>query len=129
MGRLARMVALELFHHVTQRGNRRLPTFFQENDYRLYLTLLAEGCRCCAVQLWSSAAAHLGQHDPTGLLDMLAWQATHPLPVWQEALASPEDDEVLTRLRTTTHASRPLGAESSARNWKLCWTAAFTPFR
>ena len=37
MGRLARVVVPALPHHVTQRGNRRLPTFFQETDYRLYL--------------------------------------------------------------------------------------------
>jgi len=31
--------------HVTQRGNRRQPAFFQYVDYRLYLDLLAEECR------------------------------------------------------------------------------------
>jgi putative transposase len=29
-------------HHVTQRGNRRQQTFFQEEDYAAYLTLLSE---------------------------------------------------------------------------------------
>lgn len=53
MGRLARVVVSELPHHVTQRGNRRLPTFFKENDYRCYLSLLAEECRRCVVQLWA----------------------------------------------------------------------------
>ena len=53
MGRLARVVVPELPHHVTQRGNRRVPTFFQDHDYRLYLLLLAEECRRCAVQLWA----------------------------------------------------------------------------
>ena len=32
--RLARVVVPGVAHHVTQRGNRRQPTFFQEDDYR-----------------------------------------------------------------------------------------------
>ncbi|MHB9023262.1 MAG: transposase, partial [Armatimonadota bacterium] len=45
MARLARVVVPDIPHHVTQRGNRRLPTFFADTDYRLYLSLLAEECR------------------------------------------------------------------------------------
>jgi putative transposase len=33
MARLARVVVPGVAHHVTQRGNRRRPTFFQEEDY------------------------------------------------------------------------------------------------
>ena len=33
MARLARVVVPGVAHHVTQRGNRRQPTFFQEEDY------------------------------------------------------------------------------------------------
>jgi len=53
MGRIARVVVPGLPHHVTQRGNRRLPTFFQDDDYRLYLDLLAEECRRHAVEIWA----------------------------------------------------------------------------
>ena len=53
MGRLARVVVPGYPHHVTQRGNRRLPTFFQDDDYRLYLDLLAEECRRQAVEIWA----------------------------------------------------------------------------
>ena len=35
MPRLARAVAPGVPHHVTQRGNRRQRTFFNEADYRL----------------------------------------------------------------------------------------------
>ena len=42
MARLARLVVPGLPHHVTQRGNRRGTTFFEEGDYALYLDLLAE---------------------------------------------------------------------------------------
>jgi putative transposase len=42
MARLARIVIPGVPHHVTQRGNRRLPVFFSDDDRRLYLALLAE---------------------------------------------------------------------------------------
>ncbi|MEK0082105.1 transposase [Geminicoccaceae bacterium SYSU G07066] len=40
-------------HHVTQRGNRRQPTFFGDADYRLYRDLLASGCRRHGVAVWA----------------------------------------------------------------------------
>src|SRR5690606_11507519 len=45
MARLARIVIPGAAHHVTQRGNRRLPVFFSDDDRRLYLALLAEAAR------------------------------------------------------------------------------------
>jgi putative transposase len=53
MARLARIVIPEVPHHVTQRGNRRLPVFFCDDDRREYLRLIAEaagkeGVRCLA---------------------------------------------------------------------------------
>ena len=45
MARLARIVVPGLAHHVTQRGNRGLETFFGKADYALYKALVAEQCR------------------------------------------------------------------------------------
>jgi len=42
MSRLARVVVPGIPHHVTQRGNRRMPTFLCEEDYQVYLDLMAE---------------------------------------------------------------------------------------
>ena len=42
MARLARVVVPGMPHHVTQRGNRRQPTFFRDDDYQAYLDLMAE---------------------------------------------------------------------------------------
>ena len=53
MARLARVVAPGIPHHVTQRGNRRQPTFFQDTDYQLYLDLAAEWCQKQGVQIWA----------------------------------------------------------------------------
>lgn len=42
MPRMPRLVIPGLPHHVTQRGNRRLQTFFSDDDYFAYTKLLAE---------------------------------------------------------------------------------------
>ena len=53
MARLARVIAPGFPHHITQRGNRRLPTFFRDEDYEAYLALMAEWCRTCGVEVWA----------------------------------------------------------------------------
>ncbi|MEO5347889.1 MAG: transposase [Magnetococcus sp. YQC-9] len=53
MARIARIVAPGLPHHVTQRGNRRQQTFFEEQDYQVYLDLMAEWCSRCGVEVWA----------------------------------------------------------------------------
>jgi putative transposase len=40
-------------HHVTQRGNRREQTFFEDGDYKLYLDLLADAAGRAGVEIWS----------------------------------------------------------------------------
>ncbi|MEF2230472.1 MAG: transposase [Pseudodesulfovibrio sp.] len=52
MTRIARIVVPGEPHHVVQRGNRRLPTFFCEADYRLYLKLVGERCAKHSVAVW-----------------------------------------------------------------------------
>lgn len=52
MARLARAVFPGIPHHVTQRGNGRARTFFSDEDYRLYLRLLAEQCALAHVEVW-----------------------------------------------------------------------------
>jgi putative transposase len=53
MARLARVVAPGVPHHVTQRGNRRQQTFFNDEDYALYRDLIAESCRAAGVGVWA----------------------------------------------------------------------------
>ncbi len=52
MARLARLVIPGLPHHVTQRGNRRQQTFFNDGDYAAYLELMADWCREEGVEIW-----------------------------------------------------------------------------
>jgi putative transposase len=51
MARLARVVAPCFAHHITQRGNRRQPTFFCDEDYQCYLELLAHWCGTLEVKI------------------------------------------------------------------------------
>jgi putative transposase len=53
MARLPRMVLPGIPHHVTQRGNRRERTFFEDGDYALYLDLLAQAAARHGVEVWS----------------------------------------------------------------------------
>ena len=53
MARLARIVAPGRAHHVTQRGNRRMQTFFCDDDYREYLSLLGHWCGEFEVRIWA----------------------------------------------------------------------------
>jgi putative transposase len=53
MARIARVVIPHVPHHVTQRGNRRLPTFLREDDYRAYIGMMADWCKHCGVEVWA----------------------------------------------------------------------------
>ena len=52
MPRIARVVAVGLPHHVTQRGNNRSQVFFDDDDRRFYLWTLAQYRRKCGVEIW-----------------------------------------------------------------------------
>ena len=53
MARIARVVAPGFPHHITQRGNRRQDTFFNDGDYQAYIDLVSEWCSLCKVDLWA----------------------------------------------------------------------------
>ena len=44
MARIARIVIPDIPHHVTPRGNRRMQVFFGDDNYELFLDLLAGRC-------------------------------------------------------------------------------------
>lgn len=53
MARLARVVVPGLPHHVTQRGNRRQPVFFEDGDYSYYLKLVADAAQASGTEIWA----------------------------------------------------------------------------
>lgn len=52
MARLARIVLPGVPYHVTQRGNRRQQTFFEEADYALYRDLVASAAEKAGAEVW-----------------------------------------------------------------------------
>ena len=53
MARIARVICPGIPHHVTQRGNRRQPVFFCDEDYLAYIELMGEWCRKYGVEIWA----------------------------------------------------------------------------
>lgn len=53
MPRTARIVVPGAPHHVTQRGNRREPIFFENGDQAIYLRILATQTRRRGVEIWA----------------------------------------------------------------------------
>ncbi|MDX8413836.1 MAG: transposase [Mariprofundales bacterium] len=53
MARLARVVLPGIPHHVTQRGVRRMQTFFTYEDYDKYLALMREWCENSGIDIWA----------------------------------------------------------------------------
>ncbi|MGD0192185.1 MAG: transposase [Rhizomicrobium sp.] len=53
MARYARIVVCDYPHHVTARGNRREPIFFENGDHDVYRTLLAEQAEEARVEIWA----------------------------------------------------------------------------
>jgi putative transposase len=60
---------------------------------------------------WSSAAAHVTGHDIHGVLDMAGWPHDALGEDWRGQLVSPEDGEMLLRLRDHTHRGHALGGD------------------
>ena len=52
MARNARVVLPNYPHHVTQRGNRKQTTFFNQHDYKYYLNVMAKLCHHHQVEIW-----------------------------------------------------------------------------
>ena len=52
MARLPRVVIPGIPHHVTQLGNGRGLTFFEDDDYELYLDLLAAAAQRARTEVW-----------------------------------------------------------------------------
>lgn len=51
MPRIGRVVAVDVPHHVTQRGNNRQPVFLNDSGRRSYCKLLAEWSRRCGLRV------------------------------------------------------------------------------
>ncbi len=53
MPRIARIVVPNIPHHVTQRGNRREPVFFEDGDQARYLSFVKAGAKESQTAIWA----------------------------------------------------------------------------
>lgn len=53
MPRIPRIVVPGEPHHIIQRGNRRLPTFFCDDDFQYYMEVMREWCDRHSVTIWA----------------------------------------------------------------------------
>jgi len=62
---------------------------------------------------WSSARAHAGEPDLSGLIDRELWEELVPLGDWGDVLAEPAsaDEQWRKRFRAATYAGKPLGSK------------------
>ena len=81
MSRIARVVVPEVPHHITQRGNRRLQTFFCDEDYEAYIDLMCQWCTRLGIEVWAyclmSDHIHLIAVPPSGKALSLAIGEAH----------------------------------------------------
>lgn len=60
---------------------------------------------------WSSAAAHCGGKDATGLLDLAAWGRRFTPQEWRAILRDPGDGDETAAIRRATKTGRPLASD------------------
>jgi len=70
VARIARVVIPGTPHHITQRGNRRMQTFFCDEDYQEYMAMMSAACRRYEVDVW--------ERDRNNSEKNIVWQFTTP---------------------------------------------------
>ena len=60
---------------------------------------------------WSSAAAHTGEADASGVLDRATCRKRFSPAQWRRILQQPEDETMVLRLQRCTFNGRPLGTD------------------
>jgi putative transposase len=88
-----------------ERHRWRALAYIERNAVRARL------CRKAWRWPWSSAAAHCGGHDPSGLLDLAGWSKRMETDRWRDLLTRVDDPAQVARLRLCTRRGRPLGSD------------------
>ena len=102
MGRFARVIAVDIAHHVTQRGNARHFILDCDADREVYLHLLRED-------------------EP--------WRSQWTADDWQAYLASAATESEIAEIRRCTHTGRPLGTEEFVHSLELSSKRGLAPLK
>jgi REP-associated tyrosine transposase len=141
MARIARIVIPNCPHHVTQRGVRRLQTFFCDDDYLRYIDLMRESCRAAGTAVWAYCLMPNHVHlvmvpsDKDGLrraISITHWRYTRYINarhnwrghLWQERFYSSAMDEVHLHRTVRYVEQNPVTASlcDSPEDWQ--WSSA-----
>ena len=131
-------------HHVTQRGNRREPVFFEDGDQLRYLGMVAAAARSCGTEIWAYCLMPNHVHmivvprDGDGLRALFAdahrqytrfinWRHGWTGHLWQGRFGSVamDEDHLATALRYV--ALNPVRAGLAARpdGWRFSSVHAY----
>ena len=141
MARIARVVIPNCPHHVTQRGNRRMQTFFSADDYLRYIEFMSESCQAAGTAVWAYCLMPNHIHlimvpsDADGLRRPIAaahWRYTRHINfrhnwrghLWQERFFSTPMDEVYLHNAVRYVEQNPVTASlcAEAADWQ--WSSA-----
>ena len=106
MARQARVVIPETPHHVTQRGNRRQPTFFCDADYVAYLHNAREAFAEAGVEVWAYCL----------------------MPNHVHLIATPSTPEALAEAVGTTHLATHARSTGGKSGQGICGRDGLRPF-
>jgi len=146
MARIPRIELVGFPHHVTQRGNRRLQTFYSNADYRAYLRLMLDAKAKAAASIWAYCLMPNHVHYvvvPTvqgGLARVMqhphrryAWKVNRRMQwqghLWQSRFYScPLDEEhLMATVRYIELNPVRAGLCSDPREWR--WSSVHAHFR
>jgi len=141
MTRLAQVVVAGVPHPVTQRGNRRQPTFFRDEDYQTYLDLMAGACAKHGLDVWAWCLLPNHVHliavpqTPEGLaagIGRAHWRYTRAINfrekwrgyLWQGRFGSCPMDGPHTLAAARYVERNPVRAGLVKRAWDWPWSSA-----
>lgn len=143
MPRIARVVIADTPHHVTQRGNRREPVFFEDGDHARYLAFLKQGAIKSRTAIWAYCLMPNHVHiivvpsHSNGLRDMFAdahrqytnfinWRHGWTGHLWQGRFGSVvmDDAHTINALRYIAQNPVRAGLVTSAEDWQHSFARA-----
>ncbi len=77
--------------------------------------------------VWSSAAAHCGGQDGSGLLDLKGWTKQIDPDWWKEQVTLAEDEMDVCRFRLCTSRGRPWATDAFLRKWEAALSRRLRP--